>query len=161
LIQKNILYFREALKIIKDAMQEGSAIKRRCVKAWWDEAFFCSYPQACRTVSHESSICLKNPVPGKVKTLLAHILGADKTLEVYRKLLSYTHDITKELEVDKFLFYTDFIDENDLWKQEYYLRKAMIWNERMKPNFPMFFSRLYPGSNDPELKDPQEYNQLL
>jgi rSAM/selenodomain-associated transferase 1 len=54
-------------------------------------------------------------VPGKVKTRLAKSLGKEKALEIYKMLLKHTHHLTHQLPVDRFVFYEDFVNENDLW----------------------------------------------
>ena len=59
-------------------------------------------------------IFVRNPEAGKVKTRLAKTIGADKALHVYRQLLTHTHDITKELSCDKFVFYVFDAACNDL-----------------------------------------------
>ena len=69
-------------------------------------------------------IFVKNPVLGKVKTRLAATVGDAKALEIYKKLLNHTQKITQNLAADVWVFYSDFIDENDLWKNEIY-KKAL------------------------------------
>ncbi len=54
-------------------------------------------------------------MPGKVKTRLAKSLGKEKALEIYKMLLKHTHHLTHQLPVDRFVFYEDFVNENDLW----------------------------------------------
>ena len=65
-------------------------------------------------------ILFKNPLLGKVKTRIAKDLGDTKALEVYDKLLNHTLSITKQLPVEKYLYYGFFIDENDQWEPEFY-----------------------------------------
>lgn len=55
-------------------------------------------------------IFVKNPVRGKVKTRLAAAIGADKALEVYQLLLERTMAITRPLDVDKAVYYSDFLE---------------------------------------------------
>ncbi len=59
-------------------------------------------------------IFAKNPSLGRAKTRIAKDVGDEKALEIYKNLLSLTEQILDGLEVDKYLFFTDFIDE-DLW----------------------------------------------
>ena len=68
-------------------------------------------------------IFVRNPEAGKVKTRLAKTIGADKALHVYRQLLAHTHDITKELSCEKFVFYVDRITEDDLWENHTYQKR--------------------------------------
>ncbi|WP_238803941.1 TIGR04282 family arsenosugar biosynthesis glycosyltransferase [Emticicia aquatica] len=65
-------------------------------------------------------IFIKNPQLGKVKTRLAATVGNERALEIYQVLLNHTQKITSSLKVEKFLFYSDFIDENDIWRNEFY-----------------------------------------
>lgn len=61
-------------------------------------------------------IMVKNPVLGKVKTRLAKDIGDAKALLVYHELLAKTHEITKNLQLDKFVFYDDVVERNDLFE---------------------------------------------
>ena len=69
--------------------------------------------------SLNSSSCLlifvKNPALGKVKTRLAKTMGDKKALEVYKKLLEKTKTETEQLPVNKIVYYSAWIDNNDLW----------------------------------------------
>lgn len=65
-------------------------------------------------------IMLKNPVLGKVKTRLAKDVGNEKALEIYLQLLLRTENITKDLDVDKFLFYSDYVERNDVFQNSTY-----------------------------------------
>ncbi|MFT5581787.1 MAG: rSAM/selenodomain-associated transferase 1 [Psychromonas sp.] len=57
----------------------------------------------------------KNPEPGKVKTRLAATIGNEKALIVYKVLVDHTHRIVSELEADKFLYFSSFIDNSAEW----------------------------------------------
>lgn len=63
-------------------------------------------------------IFIKNPVLGKVKTRLAATVGDEKALEVYNKLLKHTRNTTQPLPIDKHLFYSDFVDNEDKWPED-------------------------------------------
>lgn len=65
-------------------------------------------------------IFIKNPVLGKVKTRLASAIGDEKTLEIYQLLLGHTRAITSNVSVNKYLYYSDFIDAEDEWSNEKY-----------------------------------------
>ncbi len=69
-------------------------------------------------------IFVKNPILGQVKTRLAATIGDKPALEIYLKLLHHTQDITKEIQVDQAVFYSDFVDENDSWDNSTYLKKV-------------------------------------
>jgi rSAM/selenodomain-associated transferase 1 len=68
-------------------------------------------------------IFVRNPEPGKVKTRLAKEIGDEQTLRVYSDLLQHTHDITGNLDCDKFVFYADYINNDDLWERENFEKK--------------------------------------
>jgi len=74
-------------------------------------------------------IFIKNPVKGKVKTRLAKEIGADKALEVYQDLLNHTHSITQNLPFNKDLYYSERVDENDLWSSADYQKKVQQGEE--------------------------------
>ncbi len=65
-------------------------------------------------------VFVKNPVLGKVKTRLAATVGNERALTIYHTLMHHTRSITKDLEGDKYLFYSDFVDENDIWDNDEY-----------------------------------------
>lgn len=89
-------------------------------------------------------IFVRNPVSGKVKTRLAATIGDQKALLVYKHLLQHTQSITQHLDVSKFVFYADFINENDLWNG--YEKKMQHGNdlgERMNNAFAELFAKGY------------------
>jgi rSAM/selenodomain-associated transferase 1 len=63
-------------------------------------------------------IFIKNPELGKVKTRLAATIGDEKALEVFKKLLVNIHEKSLNVKADKLLFYSSFIDENDIWEND-------------------------------------------
>ncbi|GAB4246190.1 MAG: TIGR04282 family arsenosugar biosynthesis glycosyltransferase [Ekhidna sp.] len=60
-------------------------------------------------------IFVKNLIPGMVKTRLAKDIGIDKALDVYQELVHHTHKITKKLEVDKAVYYSEYVEIEDVW----------------------------------------------
>ncbi len=60
-------------------------------------------------------VFVKNPVLGKVKTRIANKAGDAMALEIYKKLLLHTQEITTKVKAEKYVFYSDFIDEKDGW----------------------------------------------
>ena len=88
----------------------------------------------------------KNPELGKVKTRLAKTLGNEKALEIYKKLLIHTQEIVAPILVDKFVFYSEEIIENDAWSSEVYhkkIQKGIDLGERMKNAFQELFELNY------------------
>lgn len=65
-------------------------------------------------------IFVRKPELGKVKTRLAKDIGNEKALEIYKELLQHTHDISVGLNCDKFIFYTDSVESNDIWENDIY-----------------------------------------
>ena len=91
-------------------------------------------------------IFIRNPVLGKVKTRLAATLGEARALEIYQKLLSHTRSITINLPVDKVVFYSDFIDQQDDWDAAIYRKQLQIAGElggKMKAAFEWGFQSGY------------------
>ncbi len=64
----------------------------------------------------------KNAELGKVKTRLAKDVGNEKALEIYNYLTNFTHDLIQKLDVDKFLFYSDYLPENQNFPEDYHLK---------------------------------------
>lgn len=60
-------------------------------------------------------IFVKNLIPGMVKTRLAKDIGIDTALDVYNELVYHTHKITKKIEVDKAVYYSEYVELEDVW----------------------------------------------
>ena len=91
-------------------------------------------------------IFVKNPVLGKVKTRLADALGEANALLIYQKLLQRTCLVTTNIFADKYVFYLEYINHNDLWKNELYKKELQAGNdlgERMKNAFELLFQKGY------------------
>ncbi|MEO8822252.1 MAG: TIGR04282 family arsenosugar biosynthesis glycosyltransferase [Ginsengibacter sp.] len=91
-------------------------------------------------------IFAKNAEYGKVKTRLAATIGNEHTLLIYRQLLAHTHSITKELEMDKILFYSGWINEKDEWENQVYhkkLQQGYDLGDKMKNAFKDSFTGEY------------------
>ena len=58
-------------------------------------------------------IFIKNPEPGKVKTRLAATVGPEKAYQIYLKLLSLTIDTAMEVDADRQVWYSSYIDSED------------------------------------------------
>jgi rSAM/selenodomain-associated transferase 1 len=63
-------------------------------------------------------VFVKNLVPGRVKTRLAATLGHDEALKAYRYLLQHTQQIAEAVQADKYIFYSNAIEEQG-WPQTY------------------------------------------
>ena len=105
-------------------------------------------------------IFIKNPQLGKVKTRLAASIGDQKALEVYRKLLSKTHQATSSLSCARQVWYSNFIEEDDCWAPGDYqkcLQQGSDLGDRMKNAFRQAFEDGYQGvviigSDCPDIK---------
>jgi rSAM/selenodomain-associated transferase 1 len=71
-------------------------------------------------------IFTRNPQLGKVKTRLAESIGNEKALEIYIALLEHTRNITLNLDCDKFVFYDQNIENNDIWLESIYDKKLQF-----------------------------------
>ena len=91
-------------------------------------------------------IFVRNPVLGKVKTRLAATLGNKRALEIYKLLLAHTNEISKNLSAGKYIFYEDFINDNDIWQNDIYKKQLQTGDslgERMKNAFAKLFQKEY------------------
>ena len=91
-------------------------------------------------------IFYRNPELGKVKTRLAATLGDEKALAVYLLLAAHTKSIAEKTQVDKVLYYSDFIDREDNWSNELFdkqLQRGTDLGERMLNAFADGFSNGY------------------
>ncbi len=87
----------------------------------------------------------KNETLGKVKTRLAASVGDQKALEIYQLLIEYTHAQVKALDVDCFIFYSDFIPEDKKKSDQFSFRvqSGKDLGDRMKNAFESIFSEGY------------------
>lgn len=69
-------------------------------------------------------IFAKNPVYGKVKTRLAATIGNDKALFIYLELLKSTIAVTRYLPVNKIVYYSDYIEKNDIWDNAIFTKQV-------------------------------------
>ncbi len=91
-------------------------------------------------------IFTRNPELGKVKTRLAKSVGDESALKIYKFLLEHTVKITKNLNVDKFVFYSENIQRDDIWDSEIFRKKMQSGSdlgERMKNAFSELFGMGY------------------
>ncbi len=91
-------------------------------------------------------IFTKNPEAGKVKTRLAATMGNEAALAVYHQLLLHTVSVTEDLPVDKFVFYSNYIEQEDMWDNTLYfkeMQQGFDLGERMKYAFDVTFQNGY------------------
>lgn len=62
----------------------------------------------------------KNIELGKVKTRLASSIGDFEALNIYKKLVTHTKTIIDSVKAEKQIWYSNFIQENDIWHTSTY-----------------------------------------
>ncbi len=60
-------------------------------------------------------VFVRNPELGRVKTRLAKSIGDQAALETYKILSKHTSKIISEIDSDQLIFYSDKIQDNDVW----------------------------------------------
>ncbi len=88
----------------------------------------------------------KNAVLGKVKTRLSADVGDAVAMEIYKQLVRHTHEICKHVDVQKFLFFSDFVpDDIKDYGQEYQfeVQAGNDLGSRMADAFKRVFSKGY------------------
>jgi len=91
-------------------------------------------------------IFTRNPELGKCKTRLAKTIGDEAALDIYKYLLQHTATISKDINVDKFVFYSEDIKKEDLWDSEIFRKKLQQGSdlgERMEHAFKQLFQSDY------------------
>ncbi|MFD2099749.1 TIGR04282 family arsenosugar biosynthesis glycosyltransferase [Flagellimonas iocasae] len=71
-------------------------------------------------------ILTRNPELGKCKTRLAAKVGDETALEIYKFLLDKTVSFTKNLKVEKWVFYSETIWQDDIWDEDTYQKKLQV-----------------------------------
>jgi rSAM/selenodomain-associated transferase 1 len=74
-------------------------------------------------------IFYRNPELGKVKTRLAKTLGDEKALAIYLALSSHTRFITENLSIDKVVYYSNFVDTEDVWPNTSFHKRLQNGND--------------------------------
>lgn len=118
------------------------------------------------SVSNKLIIFVKNPVPGKVKTRIAATAGDENALVIYHQLLEFTKHNTQSLEgIQKFLFYSDEIEQTEEWPSDIYTKQLQVHGDlghKMKMAFKEILNdrkkqnktkALIIGSDCPELSE--------
>jgi hypothetical protein len=103
-------------------------------------------------------IFAKNLIYGQVKTRIAATMGNEVAIDIYQQLLRHTHSVTKRVDAEKIIFYSDFIEE-DIWENDEFEKEIQRGNElgeRMKNAFITAFEKKYEkviivGTDCPEL----------
>lgn len=91
-------------------------------------------------------VFVKNPILGKVKTRLAKDVGDEQALAIYERLLEHTESVVRNTAVDKYVFYSDKVDELDIWPADIYNKTLQVGSElgqRMLNAFDELFDDSY------------------
>ncbi|NAY92104.1 DUF2064 domain-containing protein [Muricauda sp. JGD-17] len=71
-------------------------------------------------------ILTRNPELGKCKTRLAAKVGDESALEIYKFLLEHTVSVTKDLNTTKWVFYSEKVEDNDMWDPTVYEKRVQV-----------------------------------
>lgn len=91
-------------------------------------------------------VFVQNPELGKIKTNLTKTIGAERALAVYKKLLFKMSKIAVQSNTDKAVFYSEFIDDFDMWDDilfQKYVQMGKDMGEKMFNAFKLAFSKGY------------------
>ena len=92
-------------------------------------------------------IFVRNPELGKVKSRLAKSVGPKNALDIYNFLLNHTKEVTEHVNADKQIWYSNFIDHDDLWNESIYKKHIQKNHEdlgvRMQYAFEQGFQQGY------------------
>ena len=83
---------------------------------------------------------------GKCKTRLAATVGKETALKIYTFLLEHTVSVSKNLSLDKQVYYSEEIWEDDVWDRKFYqkeLQQGIDLGERMYTAFEKGFKSGY------------------
>ena len=88
-------------------------------------------------------IFTRNPELGKCKTRLAKVIGNQNALDIYKYLLQHTANISQKVNADIYVFYSENINSDDLWDNNFFIKKLQSGNdlgERMQNAFEEVFN---------------------
>lgn len=83
-------------------------------------------------------IFTRNPELGKCKTRLAKSVGDEAALNIYKYLLQHTANVSKKVDAERFVFYSEAIQQHDIWDNNHFNKKLQKGNdlgERMQNAF--------------------------
>ena len=71
----------------------------------------------------------RNPELGKCKTRLAKTVGDQSALDIYKYLLQHTADVAKQVEANRYVFYSVAIKLDDIWSAAHFSKKLQKGND--------------------------------
>lgn len=98
-----------------------------------------------RTSDNLLIIFYRNPEKGQVKSQLAATIGDDRAYLIYLELVRQTRTTTLLLDIDKAVYYSNKVENSDIWKDEFrkYVQRGNNIGERIQNAFADGFSRGY------------------
>ncbi len=81
---------------------------------------------------------------GKAKTRLAATVGDERALAIYKELLWHTRKIATQVDANRLLFYSHFIDKKDEWLGENFQKHLQIdgdLGQKMAAGFQIAFDK--------------------
>ena len=91
-------------------------------------------------------IFTRNPELGRCKTRLAETIGDEAALKIYTFLLRHTAKVSEGIKADKYVFYSETIEQFDLWNPDIFRKKRQFGTdlgERMANAFSELFDLGY------------------
>jgi hypothetical protein len=92
-------------------------------------------------------VFVKNPELGKCKTRLAATIGDEKALTFYKNMLQHTKPIVEDVTADKQIYYSAYVDRDDLWPNDgdfsKQLQESGDLGDKMKASFKAGFKAGY------------------
>nr|WP_321247975.1 TIGR04282 family arsenosugar biosynthesis glycosyltransferase [uncultured Psychroserpens sp.] len=71
----------------------------------------------------------RNPELGKCKTRLAKTVGDQSALDIYKYLLQHTANVAKQVEANRYVFYSVDINHNDIWSAAHFSKEQQKGND--------------------------------
>lgn len=91
-------------------------------------------------------IFVRKPELRKVKTRLAAKIGDERALFIYRNLLEHTFQISEATDADKFVFYANAIENDDIWDAQHFYKEVQSNDDlgrKMMEAFKFLFKKEY------------------
>lgn len=88
----------------------------------------------------------KNPKLGNGKSRLAETIGKENALIIFKELIKHTASFTKNLDADKWVFYSDYLGDNEFFDDLYYkkfVQEGYDLGDRMRNAFNQGFEAGY------------------
>ncbi|MFC3881108.1 TIGR04282 family arsenosugar biosynthesis glycosyltransferase [Algoriphagus namhaensis] len=99
------------------------------------------------SLSNNSTLLIfqKNIVLGQAKTRIAATVGDEKALEIYQKLIAYTHTTVSALPMEKYLYFSEVVEQEYVGPNQFHLtvQKGLDLGERMANAFQNAFDAGY------------------